>query len=220
MFSWFPAGKINYEKILFDLENKIKSQVDMLERIQKEEVWYLDSINSLFKVYLVWMMCMILYSYIYKVAIAKLVIGIIVPLLMMQGSKKMLQIYYSLYKKRLEKKLHKIRLYQMEQIEELKNKTAYYSTKGLIERYETPLKRTESMSSISDLNNNPLPNGNPNGNGQMRTPLGLIAPQIIPSRASPGVKNTLASPALKSSASMNGIRQDDSMDLKSSTSSN
>jgi hypothetical protein len=228
MFSWFPASssKNNYEKILFDLENKINAQVDTLAQVQKQESFYHDSIQSLFKVYLLWMMGVIIYSSMYKLERFNVVVGIIVPLFL-QGTRKIVEFFYSLQKRRLEGKLEKTRLYQLEKIEELKNKTAYYTTKGLIERYETPLKKNQSMADLRSATN-------PRPNSQMGTPpMGPLPPHMMPvgdlplsPAGGPQLSNPMGmtppvpmggrSPRME----MNGIGEEDALDIRKSSSSN
>lgn len=218
MFSWISnaSSKNNYEKILFDLESKIKAQVDALAKEQKQEDFYNNSINSLFKVYLVCMVGIIVYSGLYKLETINIVIAITVPLIL-EAARKIVDFFYALKKKRLESKLEKTRLYQLEKIEELKSKTAYYTTKDLIERYETPLKKIDSISDLTaqagnhvkgpgtPLGTTPLgihgagsnPLGNQVGQTEIRTPLGGM-------------------PALE----LNDVKEEDNLDLRKTASSN
>ena len=70
----------------------------------------------------------------------------------------MILVWYQSKKSKCLMHLEKLKSKQRQTIEELKKKTAYYTTKGLIERYDTPIRNgLKSSSSMEDLAKTPSP---------------------------------------------------------------
>ena len=115
MFSWISSKKDSFEKILFDLENKIKSQESKLSKILSQETFYLKSLNSLYSLFLIYLISTILISFFIKFSPVFVIFGILIPVLI-EILKKITEFYYSARKQNLETSLEKLKLYQLEKV--------------------------------------------------------------------------------------------------------
>ncbi|KAJ3109083.1 hypothetical protein HDU97_009201 [Phlyctochytrium planicorne] len=157
----------NYEKILSDLDEKISKQEIRMAEIQIKErhilvVWLYYSI-PIYTFYLIGY-----FTFLkaeddnLNVWLLKTVPLLLIPFLIYYG-RKFIVVWFRAKKKIEAQLLENLRTQQKQKVEELKKKTGYYTTKGLIERYESPTKPDPNMLAVP-------------GSGQ-RGPLSINTPQ-------------------------------------------
>ncbi|KAI8912666.1 hypothetical protein EDD86DRAFT_245545 [Gorgonomyces haynaldii] len=146
LFSWLKrAEEVDYEKLLSGLEDEIRKTELALSTLTIRERKHL--FNSLFyplTVYVVVVAVYLIYPSFpnnrtwgqYLMSVGPVVLG--PPIIVVLRS--FLKSWYAMTKRGLIMELEKLTKMQMDKIEEMKKKTAYYMTKGLIEKYESPKK--------------------------------------------------------------------------------
>ncbi|KAJ3125888.1 hypothetical protein HK098_008139 [Nowakowskiella sp. JEL0407] len=151
-FSWLKRDdKQDYEAILSKLDDDIRAEEIALSDVSVTEnivlsYWLYYSIPVYFA-FLVWLL---FFSDDYfddglEVFIGKIAVVVLIPIAIYYG-RKLIKAWYQNKRKTAEAQLENLRAKQKLKIEELKKKTAYYVTKGLIERYETPPRQVVSNS--------------------------------------------------------------------------
>ncbi|ORX93297.1 hypothetical protein K493DRAFT_408460 [Basidiobolus meristosporus CBS 931.73] len=164
----------NYEKILADLEDKIQKVEVRLSDIKVRERKFV----LLFLIYSLFAYGLYLATYFVYLRDAqdalyiwlwKLLPAFVIPFSIYYISRG---VSYWYNRKRLneENQLENLRVKQRQKVEELKKKTAYYSTKTLLDRYDTPVKAKPGAKMPGPKSNTPQNNNRPQTRGNPTAP--------------------------------------------------
>ncbi|KAJ3216544.1 hypothetical protein HDU67_009329 [Dinochytrium kinnereticum] len=163
-------GDDNYEKILSDLDERIRKQEILLAELTIKErhvlvAWLYYSIPA-YVFYLVGYFTFLNpQDDILNIWLLKTVPLLLFPFLIYYG-RKFIVLWFKAKKRIQDQLLETLRTQQKQKVEELKKKTGYYTTKGLIERYESPQKGDPNKLHMPGSPARGTPTGMPPGSGQ------------------------------------------------------
>ncbi|RKO96261.1 hypothetical protein CAUPRSCDRAFT_12045, partial [Caulochytrium protostelioides] len=143
LFSWWRASKEekdDFEAILAAIDVQVKQTEQQIVAIDTRErqvlyAWFYYSVPTYLLFLLTYLLVLRSPHDAWDRWLAKAAPLIGVPLLI-EGGRRLIRRYFAVRRGKLHAVLKRHRASQREKIEELKRKTAYYKTKGLIERYD------------------------------------------------------------------------------------
>jgi hypothetical protein len=162
IFNWLKKKEeVDYESVLSDLSDKLhNTKLDLSNLVQRERSFMFSLIIYSISAYVLVVTVCIFWPdrhstwQLSLLTTAPIVLGPVLIFLLRNLSLKL----FERSRQNLIAKMQELTLLQQSKLEELKRKTDYYITKGLIERYDTPVKN-----SVTQKPKQPLPPNELNG---------------------------------------------------------
>ena len=147
LFGWFRKQDDDYDKILDDISISIKKkQLDLSLISSRKRSWISNFLLLTIPLYLIFSIVFILNASDLRNQVYTIVF-ITVGLIVIIQFRKLITMWFDRLKRLELQELEKLQNQQQLKVEELKRKTSYYLTKGLIERYDSPTKNAVNAGS-------------------------------------------------------------------------
>ncbi|KAJ3073328.1 hypothetical protein HK102_006029, partial [Quaeritorhiza haematococci] len=186
ILSWFKRNETDYEKILAELDDKIRSSELRLSEILVSErkvvsAWLTYSIGG-FTLYIIFRFLFLSYSpqdswenWLY------FILFILAGPVGIWGGRMMLQGWYRSSRRYEELELKNLRGRKKQKLEELKIKTDYYRNKAIIERHEENVNKPRQPPATDVARGRTLHQAHGAGSGILRQRPSSVPPQGSPS---------------------------------------